>query len=91
MVFVHWLVFQSLYRIDALCPYCMVVWVVTIPLFWYTTLHNVAAGHLRLPAALSSVWSTAAAYHGVVLTGWYLAFATAIAFRFWDYWATLLR
>ena len=25
---VAWLVFQSLYRIGALCPYCMVVWVV---------------------------------------------------------------
>lgn len=24
--FVHWLFFQSLYRIGALCPYCMVVW-----------------------------------------------------------------
>ena len=31
-VFVHWLIFQSLYRIGALCPYCMVVWVVTISL-----------------------------------------------------------
>ena len=30
--FVHWLIFQSLYRIGALCPYCMVVWAVTIPL-----------------------------------------------------------
>ena len=32
VVFVHWLIFQSLYRIGALCPYCMVVWAVTIPL-----------------------------------------------------------
>ena len=31
-VFIHWLIFQSLYRIGALCPYCMVVWAVTIPL-----------------------------------------------------------
>ncbi|HYQ36078.1 MAG TPA: vitamin K epoxide reductase family protein, partial [Mycobacterium sp.] len=31
-VFVHWLIFQSLYRIGALCPYCMVVWAVTISL-----------------------------------------------------------
>ena len=32
VVFIHWLIFQSLYRIGALCPYCMVVWAVTIPL-----------------------------------------------------------
>lgn len=34
VVFVHWLAFQSLYRIGALCPYCMVVWAVMIPTFW---------------------------------------------------------
>ncbi len=33
VVFVHWLIYQSLYVIGALCPYCMVVWAVTIPLF----------------------------------------------------------
>lgn len=27
---------------------------------------------------------------GVVLPAWFLAVATAIAFRFWDYWSTLL-
>ncbi len=30
--FVHWLFLQSLYRIGALCPYCMIVWVVAIRL-----------------------------------------------------------
>ena len=33
--FVHWLIFQSLYRIGALCPYCMVVWVATIRCWWW--------------------------------------------------------
>jgi uncharacterized membrane protein len=46
VVFVHWLIFQSLYRIGALCPYCMVVWAVTIPIFWYVTLHNLRATRL---------------------------------------------
>ena len=90
LVFVHWLIFQSLYRIDALCPYCMVVWVVTIPLFWYTTLHNTRAGHLRLPAGMQRVATAARTYHGVVLTAWSLAITGLIAERFWDYWSTLL-
>ncbi|GFJ93481.1 vitamin K epoxide reductase family protein [Phytohabitans rumicis] len=46
---VHWLFVQSLYRIGALCPYCMVVWVVTIIVFSYTTLHNLDRGHLPAP------------------------------------------
>lgn len=30
--FILWLAFQSLYVIGALCPWCMVVWTVTVPL-----------------------------------------------------------
>ena len=90
VVFVHWLIFQSLYRIDALCPYCMVVWAVTIPLFWYTTLHNLLHGHIQLPGRAQPIVRTAAGYHGVVLTAWYLVIAGLVANRFWDYWSTLL-
>ncbi|MGC4938684.1 vitamin K epoxide reductase family protein [Kribbella sp. DT2] len=79
VVFVHWLIFQSLYRIGALCPYCMVVWTVTIPVFWYVTLHN-----------LEPVRRIAARYHGVVLTGWAVVILSLIAERFWSYWRTLL-
>lgn len=82
-VFVHWLIFQSLYRIGALCPYCMVVWVVTIPIFWYTTLHSFRRRRALLAGKLAT-------YHGVVLTVWYLAIAGLIAQRFWDYWQSLL-
>lgn len=84
--FVHWLAFQSLYRIDALCPYCMVVWVVTIPVFLAVTLHNVRAGHLPRSRLTDHVDE----YRGVVLTVWYLAIAGLITQRFWDYWQTLL-
>src|SRR3546814_14445508 len=82
--------FQGLYRIDALCPYCMVVWAVTIPLFWYTTLHNATAEHLRVTPRMRPIVARAAAYHGVVITGWFLVIAALITQRFWDYWSTLL-
>ena len=88
--FVHWLIFQSLYRIDALCPYCMVVWAVTIPLFWYVTLHNVRRGHLRLRGFPARLAAAAEEYHGVVLTAWYLIIIGLVGQRFWDYWSTLL-
>lgn len=90
VVFVHWLIFQSLYRLDALCPYCMVVWVVTIPLFWYTTLHNVRACCSDRRGSDTTIARTLAEYHGVALTVWYLTIAALIAQRFWDYWSTLL-
>ncbi|MEV0621439.1 vitamin K epoxide reductase family protein [Nonomuraea sp. NPDC050404] len=77
VLFVHWLIFQSLYVIGALCPYCMVVWAVTVPLFWYVTLRNFAAGRL-------------AAYHGVPVTVWFLTLIAMIGVRFWSFWSTLL-
>ncbi|MGW5681580.1 vitamin K epoxide reductase family protein [Nonomuraea sp. NPDC003754] len=81
VVFVHWLVYQSLYVIGALCPYCMVVWAVTIPLFWYVTLHN-----LRRHKAARAL----AGYHTTVLTVWFIAVITMIGIRFWSYWSTLI-
>ena len=44
IAFVIWFVFQSLYVIDALCPYCMVAWVGTILIFWISTAENAKAG-----------------------------------------------
>jgi len=90
LVFVHWLIFQSLYRIGALCPYCMVVWVVTIPLFWYTALRLARTSPLTSTGQPARVVRFATEYHGVILTIWYLAIAGLIARRFWDYWSTLL-
>lgn len=90
VVFAHWLVFQSLYRIGALCPYCMVVWIVTIALFWYVTLHNVRASHLPVPAPSRRLVDAVAEYHGVVLTSWYLTIIALIGEQFWTYWMSLL-
>ena len=88
VAFVHWLIFQSLYRIDALCPYCMVVWVVTIPLFWYTVRRGIR--NLSLSGRSGRLAGGLAAYHAVVLTAWYLLLGALVAQRFWDYWSTLL-
>lgn len=44
LVFVLWLIGQSIYVLGTLCPWCMVVWAVMIPLFWAVTLRNAAAG-----------------------------------------------
>ena len=89
-VFVHWLIFSSLYRIGALCPYCMVVWAVTIPLFWYVSVRNATALTGRLPAWTARTVAAARGHHGVVLTVWFLLISAAILERFWLYWSTLV-
>jgi uncharacterized membrane protein len=85
--FVHWLIFQSLYRIGALCPYCMVVWAATISL---------------LVVVASIAFGPSGAEHGNVVTRelyhwrwsiatlWFTAVFLMIVARFWDYWSTLI-
>lgn len=80
--FIHWLAYQSIFVIQVLCPWCMVVWAVVIPMFWYTLLHVLAkltpAGWVR----------SLQQWHLVPVVVWYLAVAGIILWAFWDfYWA----
>lgn len=90
VVFVGWLIFQSLYRIGALCPYCMVVWTVMLPLFWYVTLRNATTGMFGAKVRGSRVVRVAAQWHLVVLTAAVVVALGLIADRFWYYWSTLV-
>ncbi|WP_017934744.1 vitamin K epoxide reductase family protein [Nocardioides sp. Iso805N] len=40
IVMVSWLQFQTIFHINALCPWCMVTWAVMIPTFWAVTARN---------------------------------------------------
>lgn len=90
VVFVHSLIFSSLYRIGALCPYCMVVWAVMIPVFWYVSLRNASAVSDRWPPAAARALHGVRNLHGVVLTLWFLLIAAAILQRFWLFWSSSL-
>ena len=83
--FIHWLFFQSVYRIGALCPYCMVVWVVTIPVFWYTTLWCLREGFLALPKGWNKAANFVQQNHGGILLSWYLVITGLILHHFWYY------
>jgi uncharacterized membrane protein len=85
--FVHWLIFQSLYRIGALCPYCMVVWVATVSLL------VVVASIAFRPAgdgAGSAIGRQLYLWRWSIAALWFTAVFLLILTRFWDYWSTLL-
>ncbi|MEO8093481.1 MAG: vitamin K epoxide reductase family protein [Pseudolysinimonas sp.] len=44
LALVIWLISQSIFVLGTLCPWCMLVWSVTIPLFWVLTLRNARDG-----------------------------------------------
>ena len=83
--FVHWLAYQAVYDIDALCPYCMVVWAVVLPLFLITLVHIVwerqrdAAGiHGADRYSFAGSWIMPT----VVQVVWYAAFVVLILVQF---------
>ncbi len=84
--FVHWLFFESVYRIHALCPWCMVVWTVSITLFWYVTLYNIDQKHIRLPKGHAQQFYTWVRRHHLdILILWFLIIAALILKHFWYY------
>lgn len=85
VVFVHWLIFQSLYRIGALCPYCMGVWAVTIPLFVVA-----ASIALRGEAATGTAGRMLYQWRWSLVALWFTSLVLMILVRFWNYWSTLL-
>jgi uncharacterized membrane protein len=89
--FVHWLFFQSVYRIGALCPYCMVVWVSTISSFWYVTLYNIDHKNIVLPFdRIRQAYGWVRRHHFDLLLLWLLVIAGFILKHFWYYYGRYL-
>lgn len=83
IVFVHWLFVQSVYVIGALCIYCMLVWAVTAPIFWYTFIYNVQSGNLPFLKRFKRLAGFLESYHGVILASWYVLIVFLIVQHFW--------
>jgi uncharacterized membrane protein len=49
MTLVVFLITNSIFVLDVLCPWCMVTWVVTIPTFWLVTIYNLKTGNIPVP------------------------------------------
>ncbi len=88
--FIHWLFFQSTYRIGALCPYCIAVWVVTITAFWYVLLYNIRTKHIRLKGIWISVGTFLQKHHLDLLVLWFLIIFAFIMHHFWYYYGPKL-
>ena len=79
---VQWFAYQTIFNIGVLCPWCMVVWTVMAPMWWYTLLHTIGrftnAGWIR----------SLRGWHLIPVVLWYLLVIGTILVHFWDvYWA----
>ena len=84
--YVHFLAISAIFAIRALCPWCMVIWTVTAPMFFATLARTIEYGDLRLPAPLAGVLR-----RWVLLSAaWYLLVVLVIAAAFWQQWLVVL-
>lgn len=90
VVFMHYLFFQGVFRINAICPWCFTVWMVTIPIFWYITLFNLGEKNIAVPQSMQKVALLARKYHGEVLVTWYMVIFAILLQHFWYYWSTVI-
>jgi uncharacterized membrane protein len=89
-LFMTWLQFETLYRIGALCIFCMILWAFTWPMFWYTSIYNFRHGHIRLPKIFGGSLRFIYRFHAELLVTWYVIIIALILKRFWYYWSTVL-
>jgi len=87
---VVYLFFQGVYRINALCIYCLSVWIVGLALNWYTLLWNLSENFIVLPKKISTFKDWAISHHADVLVTIYLLLIFAILNHFWYYFGPLL-
>ncbi|WP_103062063.1 vitamin K epoxide reductase family protein [Actinomyces qiguomingii] len=86
--FVAWFLAVSVLVFGKLCPFCTLIWAVTIPIATNTWAWAAQGGHLGLPSG---------AVHRLVAARWwiagamYIAIAVIVLVAFWDGWAAMLR
>lgn len=75
LALVIWFIAQSIYVLHVLCPWCMVTWSVTIPVFWLVTLHALRSGGIPLPAAARRFAGKAFTWIPIITLACYLVVA----------------
>lgn len=88
--FAMWLFYQGVFVIGSICPFCTVIWLTSVPIFWYTTLYNLQNNNIKLPKKLQKASSFAQKHHADILLVWFIVLVGIVLNRFWYYWQTLI-
>lgn len=80
-IFICWLATQSIFVLGTLCPWCMVVWAVMIPLFWTTLLRPYAVGDIPLQERTAEKFRTLYSWSWVIVLLCYVIIAAVAQFQ----------
>lgn len=81
LAFVIWLISQSVFVLGTLCPWCMVTWSVTIPLFWALTLYNLREGRFTSNNRVRHIAGTLLGWAPAITVASYLIIAIIAQLR----------
>lgn len=79
---VFWFMYQSLFVLNHLCPYCMVTWVATLVASWYITVHNLRADTWHLPKWLQKASVFVQAHHLDIIITVFVILVASVLLRF---------
>lgn len=89
LVMMVYLIFQSIYRLEKLCPFCMATWAALLPMLWYSYLWAVQHDIVATPRALHRVVQFMRREHLSLLIVVYMFLIVFIVNHFWYYFKTL--
>jgi uncharacterized membrane protein len=81
MAFVIWLIAQSIFKLGTLCPWCMAVWSVTIPMFLAVTLFSLKSGVIPVGARGRRFFEGAYGWIPAITVACYVVIAVMAQFR----------
>jgi uncharacterized membrane protein len=81
-LFAIWLFLVSVFRVHALCPFCLITDVAVYVIAWYITLYNIEQGIIQLPERFSAFLRR---HHLDILITWLLLIFVFIMQHFWYY------
>jgi uncharacterized membrane protein len=89
---IMYLIYQSVFVIGSLCPWCMVVWVVSVPVFVGISVYTIReiVPTKSVPEHFRPITQFIDRHNSDLLFGWFLAIVCIVAWKFWYYWSTLL-
>lgn len=92
VLFVHALIYESVFVIKAICPWCFGVWLTVILVFWGLTIHNMREGNFGAPrGAIAAKFNEFVVSKSVpILLSWYALVLGLLLIKFWYFWSTLI-
>lgn len=88
--FSHYLFLQSMFVLKTICPWCSLIWILTIAIFWLIASYALDREALSTTLRFMRIRKVWGAYKYVILIGWYAILLLIVFLCFSDYWLSLL-